>query len=168
MKNLTVILILLAAVFSRLIPHPPNVTAVTALALLGGAYILPRSLAVFIPVLALLISDLALGFHSTMFFVYAATGMIALVATGTLRKSLSWSRILVGSVSASLFFFAVTNFGVWLVDSLYPQTAAGLVQCFVMALPFLGNQVVGDLLYVTALFGILEIVKTLKPELAKA
>lgn len=167
MKNLTLIALILIAAFSRWIPHAPNVTAITALALLGGAYIQPRALAAILPVAALWLSDLVLGFHSTMLFVYAATTVIALVASFGLKKSVTIERLAVGSVSASLFFFFVTNFGVWMMDTLYPKTAAGLIQCYVMAIPFLGQQVVGDLLYVAGLFGAFQILKALKPALAK-
>jgi hypothetical protein len=168
MKNLTILALILGAAFSRWIPHPVNVTAVTALALLGGAYVPNRALAVILPVVALWLSDLVLGFHSTMLFVYAATALIALAATFSLKSSLSPGRLAIGSVSASLFFFVVTNFGVWMMDSLYPKTAAGLAECYVMALEFLGNQVVGDLLFAAGLFAVIQALKAWKPALVKS
>lgn len=167
MKNITLLLIILAAALTRLIPHAPNVTAITALALLGGAWISPRGLAVVLPVLALWISDLVLGFHSTMLFVYLATAIIALVATFGLKSAPSGGKLAIGSVCASLFFFVVTNFGVWMMDSLYPKTAAGLAECYIIALPFLGNQVLGDLFYTAVLFGSVQAIKMWKPQLIK-
>jgi hypothetical protein len=164
MKNATIVLMVLAAAFSRFIPHAPNVTAITALALLGGAYISPRSLAVLLPVAAMWISDLVLGFHNTMLVVYAATALIALGSTFALKNSNSWTRLPIVTVCASLFFFVVTNFAVWSMDTLYPHTALGLQQCFVMALPFLGNQVLGDLSYSLVLFGVLQAVRVWKPQ----
>ena len=52
-------LIVLAAL-SRVLPHPPNFSPVEAMALFGGAYFARRGLAVLIPLLAMLISDVAL------------------------------------------------------------------------------------------------------------
>jgi hypothetical protein len=165
MKNWTILLMILVATASRLIPHVPNVTPVIAIALLGGAYFSNRGLAVLIPVLALWLSDLVLGFHSTMLFVYAAVAVIGIFAS--LRLGPHWTKMQLAmtSIGGSLFFFAVTNFGVWMMDSLYPKTAAGLFQCYVMAVPFLGAQVLGDLFFTAVLFGVVQAVKTWKPAL---
>src|SRR3989344_6283573 len=74
-------IIILIAVFLRLIPHPPNFAPITAMALFGGIYISKRY-ALFIPLLALFISDIFLGFHDTMIFVYGSflvSGLIGLL-----------------------------------------------------------------------------------------
>ncbi|MCI0658612.1 MAG: hypothetical protein L0170_16285, partial [Acidobacteria bacterium] len=54
-------LLIALATICRLIPHPPNFTPVLAVALFGGAT-LPRRAALAIPLLAMLLSDLALGY----------------------------------------------------------------------------------------------------------
>ena len=69
-KFLTLTLMILAAAFTRLIPHYPNFTAVGAIALFGGAYFSKKYLAFIVPIVALLISDLFLGFYSGMWVVY--------------------------------------------------------------------------------------------------
>ncbi|MEZ0391546.1 MAG: DUF6580 family putative transport protein [Pseudobdellovibrionaceae bacterium] len=165
MRNTTVLIMILGAALSRWIPHAPNVTAVTALALLGGSVISPRALAVLAPVAALWLSDLVIGFHGTMLVVYGATALIAFFASQKLKSNSSWGPLAIGSLSASLFFFLVTNLGVWYLDTLYPHTADGLKTCFVMALPFLGNQVLGDLFYTGVLFGTFQLVRAWKPQL---
>ena len=167
MKTWTILMIILAAALSRLIPHVPNVTAVMALALFGGAYLSNRYLAVLVPVMALILSDLVLGFHSTMVFVYGATALVAFVSSLLLKGQVRPQRLAAFSVLSSLFFFAVTNFGVWMMDSLYPKTAAGLVQCYVMAIPFLGTQVLGDLFFTALLFGAFQLLTSWKPQLAQ-
>lgn len=44
---------------------------------------------------------------------------------------------------ASLLFFVISNFGVWL--NWYPRTTEGLVHCYLLALPFYGRTLLGDL-----------------------
>jgi len=65
------------------------------------------------------------------------------------------SPLVVGgaALAGSVLFFVITNFGVWLSSDLYPQTAEGLVVCYVAAIPFFRNTLAGDLLYACVLFG---------------
>jgi hypothetical protein len=163
MKNTTLFLLIILAAFSRLIPHIPNVTAITAMALLGGALFSNRLLALLAPLMALLISDLVLGFHSTLFFVYGAVALIAILASFGLKTNSSVTRLGAASLASTFLFFVITNFGFWMMESLYPKTAEGLVQAYVMALPFLGTQVVGDLFYTGLLFGAFELIRRLSP-----
>lgn len=156
---------ILAAAFSRLIPHVPNVTAVTAMALLGGAYLSNRSLAVIVPVAALFLSDLVLGFHDTVPFVYGSLALISLLSAWGVGKNWTGSRLALVSLLSSLLFFTITNFGVWMVGGLYEKSAQGLATCYVMALPFLGTQMIGDLFYTALLFGAVEGIRRLSPAL---
>jgi hypothetical protein len=166
MKNTSLILgMILFAALSRLIPHTPNVTAITAMALLGGAYLSNRSQAVFVPLAALFLTDLIFGFHVTLLFVYGAVALIAWLAP---NGKPSWLKLGLSSLAASFLFFFITNFGFWWMGSLYEKSAAGLIQCYVMALPFLGTQVVGDLVYSIALFGAVQAVLTWNPSLARS
>ena len=100
------------------------------------------------------LSDLLLGFgvHRVMPFVY---GSFALnVVLGRLIRDRR-SPLVVGgaALAGSVLFFVITNFGVWLSSDLYPQTAEGLVVCYVAAIPFFRNTLAGDLLYACVLFG---------------
>lgn len=167
MKIVTLSILILGAALSRWIPHAPNVTAITALALLGGAMTSSRLLTVLMPVAALLISDLLIGFHDKMLFVYVATALIALMAHGNLKSSTGYGKLAGASFCASSFFFIVTNFGVWIMDSIYPSTAAGLMKCYWMALPFFGNQVLGDLAYTAVIFGAYKAVLAYQPQWIK-
>jgi len=165
MKQTVIVMMILGAALSRLIPHVPNVTAVTAIALLGGAYLSNRMAAVLVPVAALFLSDLILNFHSTMLFVYSAVAVIGFVSTYLLKDSTQWSKLAVVSLVSSLFFFVVTNFGVWMMESFYPKTWDGLVSCYVMALPFFGTQALGDLFYTGVLFGSVAVLRAWTPGL---
>lgn len=138
-KNLIIAIIMLAAVLTRLVPHLPNFTPVTAIALFGGLYISNKILAYALPLIIMFISDIFLGFSSITLFVYA--GFMLLTLIGTLRKKPNILTIFMGSLS----FFIVTNFGVWLLG--YPKTWTGLVECYTLALPFFRNSLLGDFFY---------------------
>ncbi|MGZ3775241.1 MAG: DUF6580 family putative transport protein [Pseudobdellovibrionaceae bacterium] len=159
----TIILMILAAAFSRLIPHPWNFTAIGAMALFGGAYLPSKKLSLLIPVAALFLSDFILSFHLTMVFVYLSFMLIVLLGW-TLREKRNVVRLGVLSLVASTLFFVVSNFGVWITQDMYPVTWQGLVQCYVAAIPFFDNQVYGDLFFSALLFGSFEAVKKYAPE----
>jgi hypothetical protein len=63
-------------------------------------------------------------------------------------------KIGAGVMAGSLQFFLLTNFA-WLAgSSLYPHTLAGVMQCYVAAIPFYGRTLASDLIYSAALFGL--------------
>ena len=138
-KNLIIAIIMLAAVLTRLVPHLPNFTPVTAIALFGGLYISNKILAYALPLIIMFISDIFLGFSSITLFVYSGFMLVTLI--GKLRKKSNILTISMGSLS----FFIVTNFGVWLLG--YPKTWTGLVECYTLALPFFRNSLLGDFFY---------------------
>ena len=143
--------ILLAAAL-RLLPHPPNFSPIAAMALFSGALLGNRALALVAPIGALLLSDLVLGLYPELIFVYLSVA--ATVGIGWLvARRRTPLRIAAAALAGSVLFFAVTNFGVWLVGGIYPMTAAGLASCFVAAIPFFQNTVAGDLFFSALLFG---------------
>src|SRR5258708_33622319 len=134
-RFVVVALIILAAAASRLIPHPPNVASITAVALFGGAYLTDKRLALIVPLAALLLSDLVLGFYSHMEIVYGS--FLLVVCLGfLLQRKRSVLRIAGAALASSVVFFVGTNFGVWAFGSRYPKTAAGLLACYLPAIPF--------------------------------
>ena len=149
-QSLVIGLIILGVV-SRLIPHPWNATPVMAIALFGGTY-LSKRFAIVLPLAIIILSDLLIGLHNTILFTWGAfvlTGMLA----WWIRRRPDATRILTGAVAGSVLFFIVTNFGVWVAGGLYPRTAAGLWECYVAAIPFFRNTLLGDAVCTTALFG---------------
>jgi hypothetical protein len=152
------ILVLIAAL-SRLIPHPANFTPIAAMALAGGVY-LDKRFAIIIPLAALLISDLFLGFHSTILFVYGSFVLIGFIGLW-LKARKKPLLVFGGTLLSSILFFIITNFGVWLTGGgwNYPKTFQGLIECYVLAIPFFQNTVLGDLTYVVLLFGMFELVE---------
>ena len=146
-------LLIALGVVARLVPHPWNFTPVGALGLFAGANCPPR-VAWLVPLAALLVGDLILGFYSPIMMLFVYLGFLAAPAIGRLmiagRRSVP--RIGGAVVVSTSVFFVVSNFGVWL-SGLYPLTLSGLVQCYVQAIPFYGATLVGDGLYATILFG---------------
>lgn len=134
------------ALLSRLVPHAPNWTAVGALALWGGTFFQKRSWSLVVPLAVLIISDLVLGFHSTMIWVYAGFLLVTLLGW-VLPPSLGAKFWVPGSLVGSLVFFIVSNFGVWMSGELYSKTWEGLVGCFVMAVPFLWSAMAADIFF---------------------
>ncbi|MBI4948052.1 hypothetical protein HY844_00645 [Candidatus Berkelbacteria bacterium] len=144
------IVLTLIAIASRLLPHPPNFTALGAGALFGGAKI-ARPYNYLLVLFSLFVTDIFLGFHSTMPFVYAA--FILSVALGEIMpKKYSVKKTATYALISSTAFFIITNLGVWLVGGIYERSVAGLVTCFVMAIPFYGLTLLGDMLYSLGLF----------------
>ncbi len=142
---------ILIAALSRLVNHHWNFTAVGAAAF-AFALLFPTDKKVFfIPLVSLLVSDLILGFHDTMLFVYGGY-MLALLPFMMISESKNSKLQKVLTVlSGSLIFFVVSNFGVWISGQMYPQNAAGFIETYVMGLPFYKNQFLSDILLTPAL-----------------
>jgi hypothetical protein len=144
--------LIVIGVLSRLIPHPPNVTAVVGASLLAAYGIRNLWVAALVPVAIMALADLVLGWHSSALFTYA--GMIAttFIGRGLFRK-LSVVRLGTAAFLASAVFFLISNFGVW-AGGYYGYTLAGLVACYVAAIPFWGMSLLGDLASTAVLFGL--------------
>ncbi|PIP63322.1 hypothetical protein CO165_02120 [Candidatus Roizmanbacteria bacterium CG_4_9_14_3_um_filter_33_18] len=145
----SVSVVILLAVVARLIPHAPNFVPIGGLALFSGANFKNR-IALLIPLAAMFISDIFLGFHSTIPYVYVSFIIIALI--GGLIKTNKWQSLALASLTSSVLFFLITNFGVWASFNMYPKTIDGLIQSYVMGLPFFRNTVLSDLFYSFSFF----------------
>lgn len=152
-KLLIVFALAAFGVLLRLLPHAWNMTPITAIALFSGVY-LGRRTAFLLPLAVLFISDAVIGFYAApiLFAVYGSFAFIGGVGSrwckaGKLRS------VLPASVAASLFFFFTTNWAVWQFGTMYARNMSGLLQSYIMALPFLRNMMIGDMLYTTILFG---------------
>jgi hypothetical protein len=148
-------IIILFAVVLRLVPHVPNFAPISGMALFGGVY-LNKKYALAVPLIAMFLSDIFLGFHNVMVFVYGSfviTGLMGL----WLRKHKNFTNIVAATCFSSLLFFLITNFGVWLEGRLYPTNLSGLIESYTMAIPFFRNTIFGDLFYVTLFFGSYEL-----------
>ena len=166
-RNLVLLTIVVVAAFTRLMPHWPNFTAIGAVALFGGAYFDKKYLSFVVPFAALFVTDLIIGFHSTMWAVYLSFALIVVIGFN-LREQRKILSVGVSAVTASVLFFLITNFAVWLSSPMYPPTIAGLIESYVLAIPFFHYTLLGDLFYVGVIFGIYELAKLKFPSLVKA
>ncbi len=155
-----------AATFTRFIPHLPNFTAIGAMALFGGAYFTNKKLAFAIPLIAMFLTDLILGYHSTIAAVYISFALMVVIGMMINKKNIT--SITTASVAATVLFFLITNFAFWMTGVLYPVTWTGLTECYIAALPFFGYNLLGNLFYAGVMFGLFELAKAKYPVLATA
>ena len=143
------ICLILILSFSRLIPHPWNFTPVLAMGIFSGYYFKQFYLGLFIVIVSMFLGDLYLGFHSTMFFTYIS--LIIAVALGLFVNKFKFTEVLFTGLASSVCFFAITNFGAWLTLEMYEKNLTGLLQSYVLAIPFFHNTLISTLLYLVVL-----------------
>ena len=125
----------------RLVPHTPNFTPVIALSLylpfIFGIWSIPFC------ILGFAITDYFIGFHSLMFWTWGA-----LAFTGYTSKFCNkiYSRIVLSFIGA-LTFFVISNFGVWISGTLYEISVQGLLNCYIMAIPFFTNTLLSTIFF---------------------
>lgn len=141
-------------VIARAIPHVPDFTPVVAAALFAGMMLRSRVLALAVPVVAMLASDLIIGLHDWRVMAVVYAGLLLPAVLGVWgRKHRIMTVLPPLALSSSLLFFAISNLAVWAFSGMYAHDFGGLRQCFVMALPFLRDTLAGDLLWTAGLFG---------------
>ncbi|CAI8351197.1 MAG: Uncharacterised protein [Bacteroidota bacterium] len=138
-KENVLISFVLVAVLMRLLPHPPNVAPITAVALFAGTFFDKKHWAILMPLLAMVVTDMFLGFSMITPVVYLS--FLAITAVGMRFKKMNIGTVLLSSV----VFFVLTNLGVWVLY--YPLTPEGLTSCFTLAIPFFINSLLGDIFF---------------------
>ncbi len=166
-KLLIITGIIIFAALMRIVPHYPNFTPVAALALFGGAHLGKRWLAFLLPLTALFVSDLFLGFHNFMIPVYFSFALVVLLGR-LMRNNIRIPFVIGGSLSGSLLFFLITNAAVWISTPYYPNTFQGLMTSYTMAIPFFHTALLGDLFYNALFFGGFYFVKQWVPSIKLA
>lgn len=160
---LLVLVLIIIAIGLRFLPHAPNFVPIGAIALFGGAY-LKKQWSYILPIAAMVISDSLIGFYTPQIMASVYISFILIVFFGSLaRNNKNIGRLVILSLSGSVAFFLITNFAVWAFTPMYQQTIAGLVNCYVAALPFFRNTILSDFFYVGVLFGSFEIIKLYLP-----
>jgi hypothetical protein len=149
------LILLIFGIAMRFLPHEPNFTPVSAIALFGGVY-LSKRYAILLPLLLMIFSDLVIGLHDTIAFTWGSFVLIAAMGVWLKNRKTPW-LILASSAISALLFFLVTNFGAWLTD-LYPHTWEGFLTCYTLAIPFFRNTLISSILYAVFLFGVYELI----------
>ena len=151
-QAITIAIIIFALALFRLLPHLPNVSPVAAMALFGGAYFTDKRLAFLVPFIALFLSDLILGLHATMIYVYAGFALTVVIGF-VLKSRITITNTVFAVVASSLLFFYLTNFGAWMTSGIYAKSSEGLLQAYAAGIPFFQNSLIGNLVYAAAIFG---------------
>ena len=148
------LLVIVLASIAHVVPHPFSVSSVGAIALYAGAYGKP-SIAWAVPLLPLLIGNAIFGFYDTtiLVFVYAGFALSTLAGRWLLHRQRSYLRFAAAVTIGATIFYLVSNFAVWLVG-MYPPTLAGLAECYVNGLPYLGQAALADGAFCFVLFGL--------------
>jgi len=165
-RFITLTTLVLLAAFSRIVPHLPNFSPLNAIALFAAAYFARQYQAFLVPLAATWLSDLFLNnvtyaqpgqsflwFYPGFYWQYLAYALIVLWGIYLLRGRANFLRTVVGVLGGGVIFFLVSNFGVWISGSLYPQNLDGLIACYIAALPFYRGTLAGDVVFSTLLFG---------------
>jgi len=147
--------LILVGILIRFAPHAPNFTPVAAIALFSGAY-LNKKYAILVPLVLMIASDLVIGLHDVVLFTWGGFILATLLGMAIHHKK-SAGRIISFSLLSSLLFYLVSNFGVWMAGW-YSRDLRGLMQCYMMGLPFLRNFTIATLSYTAVLFGSYEII----------
>jgi len=130
---------------SRLVPHASNFTPVLATGIFCGFYFKNFYSSFLIILISMFVGDLYLGFHNTMFFTYIALAIP--VALGVASKFLKIKEILFSGVISSVAFFLITNLGAWITLDIYEKNLSGLMNSYILAIPFFHNTLLSTLLF---------------------
>jgi hypothetical protein len=143
-----------------------NATPVEAIALFGGAYFTDRRLAFIVPLAAMFRADLIIGLHWMIPAVYACIALSVALGFG-LRNHVNALRVIGFGIAGSILFFVAMSLVEWMTgDTDYCR--AGIVSCYVAALPFLKNAIIGTLAWSALLFGGFELMRRRWPMLSPA
>ena len=167
-RNIFVLVLIVLAASLRISGVLPyNFTPIAAIALFGGAMFSNRTLAFMAPLSIMFLSDLFIGFHSSLIAVYAA--FIAIVFIGqVIRTNPTMLRAFGGALAGSLLFFLVTNASAWWVLPEYTKDFSGLLNSYAAGVPFFRGTLTGDLLFTAVLFGSYKLAEFRFPSLVKA
>ena len=138
------LILILAA--SRLMPHPYNFTPIIAMAIMGNYFFRNIYLSFSIVLFSMLLSDIFIGFYNHMLFVYLPIIFIVFVFY-KLNKKINIKNLFVFGFAGSFIFFAISNFGVWLLTDFYEKNFHGLIECYIMAIPFFKHTLASTLIF---------------------
>ena len=151
-KEIFPISLILILVLARLIPHPPNFTPIIAVAILSGYFFKNIYLSFATLLIAMLLADAFIGFYENIFFVYLSLLLIAFIFY-KISEKINFKNLFIYGFIGSLIFFIISNFGVWflgspgVLDVPYEKNLNGLVECYILAIPFFGNTFLSTLIF---------------------
>ncbi|MCA9404794.1 MAG: hypothetical protein KC897_13480 [Candidatus Omnitrophica bacterium] len=144
-------LLIALGILSRFLVHFNNFTPILAIALFAGFYLSKRN-ALIVPLAMMVISDAFVGFHAMVAFTWGSILLIALIGN-KYKDDKSFKTVGLSGLGGAVLFYLITNFGVWLFYNTYPKSPAGLVQCYVAAIPYFRGTLLSTVIYTAVLFG---------------
>ena len=151
-KEIFPISLILILALSRLIPHPPNFTPIITVAILSGYFFKNIYLSFATLLITMLLADVFIGFYENIFFVYLSLLLIAFIFY-KISEKINFKNLFIYGFIGSLIFFIVSNFGVWALgspgvhDIAYEKNLNGLVECYILAIPFFGNTFLSTVIF---------------------
>ncbi len=136
---------------SRFIPHPPNFTPIISMSILSAYFMKNLKHSILLVLSTMLITDIFLGFYKSMFFVYISLLAITFFSF-KLSSKIDIKNLFLYCIFSSITFFVITNFGVWVLGSLYDKNIQGLIECYFMAIPFFKNTLISTIVFSYAAF----------------
>ncbi len=148
------VLLIVLGIVCRFVFDVPNFTPIAAIALFGGVHLSKKS-ALILPLAIIVISDLMIGMHATVLFVWGSILLISFLAL-KFREKINIKNVILYSLVVSVLFYLITNFGVWIMGGWYPKTFKGFLDCYYMGIPFFRNFLLGTVGYSFVFFGVYE------------
>lgn len=152
-----VLIYIVFGILAKILPHPSSVTPLNNLFLHAGSK-LTKVMAVMVTLIATVLADIILSylysypiFGYWSFFTYSGFIAIALLGSKLFLNS-SPTKLICCVAGSSLIFWVWTNFGCWLIMPNYSKDLSGLINCYIMASPFLKNSLLGDLAWSLIVF----------------
>ena len=140
------ILMVFILIFSRLIPHPPNFTPIVAVAITSGFLFKKKYLWFTVLIISLLLSDFFIGFYKNMPAIYG-TFLLITYFFFNIGSKINYKNLFVFSFLGALIFYLFTNLAVWISSGLYEKSLAGLLECYILAIPFFRNTLISTIFY---------------------
>ena len=179
-KSLFIILFLFAFLERTAFDLGPNIELITT-ALILSAYYLGGRYSLWLILSILVATDLVIGNTNIFLFTWSGFLIPALFASGFIRrlskphtkhnslitkKMFTGASLMTAGVSANIFFFIWTNFGVWLISSMYTKDLLGFMMSYINAIPFFRNQLTSTLLFIPTMYIAIELMLHLKNKFA--
>lgn len=149
--------LILFGVAMRILPHPPNMTPVSAIAFASALYFRKRW-SIIMPLAAVMISDILIGFYDwrIMTSVYASFLIVGIISRVSARYRTTFA-VGLSVFASSAIFFLITNTAVWLFSPWYAKNISGLLYSYWLGVPFWRNMLIGDSAYTALLVLIFEV-----------
>ena len=145
-KEIFPISLILILAFARLVPHPPNFTPIIAVAIMSSYFFRNILLSCTVIIISMVLADIFIGFYKNIFFVYLSLLLIIYIFSHINRK-IKLKNLFIFGLLGSIIFFILSNFGVWILSEMYEKNLNGLINCYLLAVPFFINTLLSTIIF---------------------